>query len=263
MKRKRKVKKEKHFIIIKLHNKIMKTLVPIYFLVFTIILATISKAFLVHSEQSYVKIIIPENSSTKYLLFIINDEIDAKVINLSCRGDCEILTLGWNIKEIPPYYYSILPINITVPSGIATYYFEIWGNEKPLSKIIVETTLPQATILDLISTTQKIKELEKLENRIYEIVNESTKDIIERINESSTKTKKDIEEELKTKLEEMKEKIKSEIGTGYAIANTSEKSILFIFGLICGALIIYLIELKRNRSMKSIKQAREGIALAK
>jgi len=226
-------------------------------IVLFLFLISSSYSFQVPKDQENIKIILKENSTTKYLLFLINNEGEARSIEISCIGDCDIINLSWTKKEIPQYYYAFLPIEINVPQGLSTYYIELFGNGKKLNSITIETTKDQKEIVKLYSIAEKSEEVKEIEKRIINIINENTEELKRKINESASKTKEEFQKEFSEKIEEMKEKIKTEIGTGYAILNTSEKVVLFIFGLFSGLIIMYIFNelIKKEKKEKYLYTA--------
>ena len=218
------------------YKNIIKTLL----IILLFFLVSNSYSFHVPKDQENIRIIVKENSTTKYLLFLLNNEPETRTIEISCIGDCNIINLSWTKREIPQYYYAFLPIEINAPEGLSTYYIELFGNGKKLNSLTIETTKDQIEIMRLYSIAEKIEEMKEMENRIINIINENTEELKMRINESTSKTKEEFQKEVSEKIEEIKEKIKTEIGTGYAIVTSSEKAILFVFGFLSGLIIMYI-----------------------
>jgi hypothetical protein len=236
-------------------NKIFGIL---FTLLFILLIVSNSYSFQVPKDQEDIRIVVKENSTTKYLLFLINNEPETRSIEITCIGDCNIINLSWTKKEIPQYYYAFLPIEINAPEGLSTYYIELFGNGKKLNTITIETTKDQKEIMKLYYIAEKSEDIEEIKKMIINIINETTEELKRSINESANKTKEEFQKEVSEKIEEVKEKIKTEIGTGYAIATSSEKAILFIFGFLCGLIVMYVFKELRKKEENLYLKARQS-----
>ncbi|MEM7826739.1 MAG: hypothetical protein QXQ40_00765 [Candidatus Aenigmatarchaeota archaeon] len=204
-------------------------------------------AFQVPQAQKNVKIILNENTETEYVFFIINDEGTTRTIEITCRGDCNIIKLDWIRREIPQYYYSLLPVTITVPSGIRAYNIELLANEKLLAKLLIETTITQSEIKELQTMATAGKEIEAIEinmiNRIEQLEAE-LKSIINSTRENISTDVLSNLQELNKSIEEIAKEQKS-IATGSSIATSSSFAIIFVLGLLLGMGIIFVVFNKR------------------